>query len=601
MTSSAQDNNIPRGRRYPIAILFGLWMLLFFAALFHPPVLDDADGTHAEAARSMLTTGDWVTLHVDGVRYLEKAPLPYWAVAVAYAVFGFNTFATHLPIALGVLALALLALAWSRRAFGHETALLAGVMTLTATGVFLFTRILIPEALLSLFLLLALLGFLYALEPGPEISREPALHRMGAYIFWGALALAVLTKGLVAIVFLVVPCGAFLLLTGDVGQWRKLRPATGLLLFLAIAAPWHILAGLRNTGGADGHGFFWFYFINEHVLRFLGRRVPRDYNKLPWYLYWSLHIVWLLPWSFFAPLLFIRKPFFTRIANLRRERTFASRSILLLALYSATVLLFFSLSTNQEYYTFPAYVPMLMLIAPAIIRAQQHYTHSAAVRRWFYAGHAVYALLGVASAVAIAFGLWSARNVHSSADIGTLLAHRGVGHYTLSMSHFFDLTGPSFAALRLPASLAPTSAVFLIAAHIALGRFAPLLSSKGFADTISQLEASGRAAPDSQFMIFGDQSYGSSVPFYLGRPELIVDGRATSMLFGSTFADVPPVFITSTQLATQWGSGPRKFLFVPEQGRDDAERLLGPRAILLEEISGKALLTDRPLSPAHAP
>jgi hypothetical protein len=64
---------------------------------------------------------------------------------------------------------------------------------------------------------------------------------------------------------------------------------------LAIAAPWHILAGLRNTGGMDGHGFFWFYFVNEHVLRFLGRRIPRDYNKLPGYLYWSLNLVWLFP------------------------------------------------------------------------------------------------------------------------------------------------------------------------------------------------------------------------------------------------------------------------------------------------------------------
>ena len=68
-------------------------MILYFAALFAPPLLDDADATHASAARHMALTGDLVTLRVDGVRYLEKAPLPYWIVALSFRIFGFNTFA----------------------------------------------------------------------------------------------------------------------------------------------------------------------------------------------------------------------------------------------------------------------------------------------------------------------------------------------------------------------------------------------------------------------------------------------------------------------------------------------------------------------------
>src|ERR1700722_9162787 len=86
-----------------LTLLGALWLVLFFASLFSPPVLDDADGTHANAARQMVLSGDWVTLRVNNVRYLEKAPLPYWIVATSLRVFGLNAFAVHLPQALAVL------------------------------------------------------------------------------------------------------------------------------------------------------------------------------------------------------------------------------------------------------------------------------------------------------------------------------------------------------------------------------------------------------------------------------------------------------------------------------------------------------------------
>ena len=161
----------PRARHAAL-ILFGLWFFVFFCALFAPPLLDDADGTHAQAARAMAATGDLVTLKVDGVRYLEKAPLPYWLTAASFQVFGFNTFAAHLPEALAVLLLMLLGHRWANQAFGSRTGFYTGLGVLTSAGVFLFTRILIPEALLSLFLGAALFAFLKAL--GPVAVAGPA-------------------------------------------------------------------------------------------------------------------------------------------------------------------------------------------------------------------------------------------------------------------------------------------------------------------------------------------------------------------------------------------------------------------------------------------
>jgi 4-amino-4-deoxy-L-arabinose transferase-like glycosyltransferase len=616
------------------AWLLALWAAVFAASLSTPPLLDDADATHAQAAQAILRTGDWVTLHVDGIRYLEKAPLPYWIAACSLRLFPHHAaFAVHLPLALTVLGLALLAYAWSRRAFGETTALYAATFVLTSVGVFLFTRIFIPDALLSLLLASSLYLMLLAL--GEK-------RAMAAYAMWTCLALAVLTKGLVALVFFFSTTLLYLLLRGRLRELGRLRPFTGMLLLLAVAAPWHLLAGLRNPAGEGHPGFFWFYFVNEHVLRFLGRRTPRDYNKLPTALYWLLHLVWLFPWSLFAPAaiaaglrarqehlaareLGLNGQPLSRLELLRRRNapaptSFGEDTVLLLGVFCAVVLVFFSLSTNQEYYTFPVYLPLLMLLAAGLARSR-----SARLLSFCFG---LFAALGLAAAAVLAWGLWTSRRLPFVPDIGSLLAHRSVGGYTLSMSHFFDLTGPSFAALRLPAALAAvaltvgplsawllhnrrhtqaafavvalTSAAFLVAAHIALVRFAPMLSSYDFAKVISSLEAEQRVEPNTEVLLFGDQAFGSSIPFYLGRQVELVDGRSTSMLFGSTFADAPHIFVTQQQLHTQWGAGARKLLFVPLEQRDAASRLLGDRAVLLYEESGKALYTDRPLAPGTA-
>jgi hypothetical protein len=299
------------------------------------------------------------------------------------------------------------------------------------------------------------------------------------------------------------------------------------------------------------------------------------------------------------------------------------RTILLLSIFSAIVFLFFSLSTNQEYYTFPAYLPILLLMAATITRAEQTYATDPAVRRWVGLAHATLTVLGAAIAITLFYGLWASRKLPYLDDIGTALAHRGVGAYTLSMSAFFDLTGPSFAALRLPALLAAlafalgptlawmlraqrrhlaattaiafTAAAFLFAAHLAFVRFAPMMSSQNFAAKIQQLEATRRIAPDTQLMLLGDQAYGSSIPFYLGRQVYLVNARSSSMLFGSTFPDCPPVFLTGPQLLAGWGTGPRKLVFVPLEARGEFEALLGRYQVVVMESSGKALFTDRAL------
>ncbi len=661
-------NTLERPQSVPSTLAVWLLLVAIFAAvqigsLFSPPLLDDVDAAHAQAAQHMADTGDLITSKINGIRYIEKPPLPYWLVAGSYKIFGESTFSTHLPNTLAMFGLVWLSWLWARRAWGPRAGLYAALGVLTSVGPFLFTRFIIPEVELSFFLLVALYGLITGLELN--------LHNRFYWMYAG-VALALLTKGFIAPVFFVGAAVPYLLLTGQWRRWRDMKPFTGFLLFLAIAAPWHILCGIFNPdqGHPFGnhptlgnvHGFFYFYFVNEHFLRFFSLRYPHDYNKLPFAAYWLLHLVWLFPWSLFLPAVLVAawKTRRNWLQHLHRDAgqtvdfyldhaarndaasyvfrlKFRVRSIWLLSLFSAWTLFFFSLSSNQEYYTFPVWPPLFILIAAVVAGIEEKRVPNGAPEgtspllstAWLTGAQALFAVVGVLSAIALGWGLWTSRHLPYVSDIGTLLAHRAVGDYTLSMPHLFDLTGPSFAALRLPAilaaitlligpavgwllrlkgkhiaatvSVALTLTVFLIAAHIAFARFQPMLSSKQLADTII-----AKGSPADTFIIYGDESDASSVIFYThkflqGHLALIVTqpcgqhGEGSTLLWGSCYPDAPKIDISEDELSKIWGTGERKWIFAEDVNQNKVEQLLAGRLYPVQSIADKAMWTDRPL------
>jgi 4-amino-4-deoxy-L-arabinose transferase-like glycosyltransferase len=581
-----------RHLRLLVALLFVLFGVIYLGSAFSPALQDDADSSHAEAAREMAVTGDYVTLHMNGVRYLEKAPMIYWLVAFSYHIFGVDEFATRLPVVCAMFLMVILAWRWGTEASGNRGGIYAGFFVCTTVGFFLFTRILIPDALLSLFIGASFYFLLSALGRRNEAWRW--------YAGYACLALAVLTKGLVPLVFVGITALIYVALTGTWRRWREFHLASGLLLFFAIAAPWHILAGLRNQN------FFWFYFVNEHFLRFLGERYPVDYNKVPPPLYWTLHLVWLFPWSLYLPLLIKRAG---RDFSATRSADFGAQTRMLCWLWAGIVLLFFAFSTSQEYYTMPAYLPILLLLAASLAEEE-----GAKRSAWLKATALLVAAVSIAAAGLLIAGLWSSRHLPFEPDISTVLAKHNMAEDTLSMSHMLDLTGESFAALRLPSilaviafivgpitalwlrikrkhvaatlALAFTMGLFFVAAHIALDRFLPYLSSKRLATQISQV-----VQPADKVMIYGDQAYGSSLLFYLRRPIYLVNGRTTSMWFGSTYPDAPHIYLDDNDLLRLWKSNDRVFLFVPTYEKARVNALLPDKSVFAES-SGKVVYSN---------
>src|SRR5229473_922632 len=141
---------LPFSRHVALLLLLALSLGIYVGNAAQPALLDDADGGHAEAAREMLATGDWTILHINGVRWMEKPPLHYWLVAGSYALLGESAFATRLPLALSVAGLVCMVYVFGRRYFGERAGFYAGLVMCTGIGTYMFTRIMIPEAIYSL-------------------------------------------------------------------------------------------------------------------------------------------------------------------------------------------------------------------------------------------------------------------------------------------------------------------------------------------------------------------------------------------------------------------------------------------------------------------
>lgn len=504
-----------------------------------------------------------------------------------------------------------------------------------------------------------------------------------------------LTKGLIGLLFPLAIVAVYLLLTrgprGAFFRVYELHPWSSALVFLAITAPWHLLAAYANPArGTPGevvfrlhgtphwivplptqgnvHGWAWFYFVNEQVLRYLNVRVPRDYDTVPLWLFWSLCLAWLMPWSAFLFKALGPVAQFVRTAvhairlrtteQLRQQLRYLrwhplSRAFTLLTVWAALPLVFFSFSTRQEYYVLPSLPALALLIAGWLaldgrVEWEPHTESARVIRR--ANERCTEALILFGAAFAVAATILSLPRPHApgdTMDLATLL-RQNPGGYALSMGHFLDLNAQALSLFRTPLAIAAISLLlgpvashllrrrarphdatlalagggfgFLLAVHLALQTFAPVLSSAQLAGTIRPM-----LKQDDLIVIHQEYEYGSTLGFYLQRPQYLQGGtltlplqplhiltepsydgkieygRSANLWYGSFFPDAPEIFETAASLAVKW-HGPQRIWVWQDLANQPAPL---PAALtpvyVIAKSGGKEIVSNQPAAEPAVP
>ena len=238
-----------------IGLIVLAWIVLHIGCLFTPGLLDDVDSVYLEIARQMLVRHNFVTPYIDGIRFFDKPPLMYWLASGSMAVFGQTDWAGRLPLALLMLALLLATYALGLRLFAtispthpDRAALYSALALATSVGPYLYTRFYIPDIVVALWMTLAVHTFLIALERLKSTDNRQLTTGNSLFpclAFAAVTALNLLTKGFIGLVFPLGFVFFYLLITRRLRLLPKFHLIPSTLVFLAIAAPWHILAAPR--------------------------------------------------------------------------------------------------------------------------------------------------------------------------------------------------------------------------------------------------------------------------------------------------------------------------------------------------------------------
>lgn len=546
-----------------------IWVLIGYL-LFHGlgayPLSSNNERLYAAISSDMLARQDLVIPQLAGLPYLEKPPLLFWSLATSFALLCRSALAARVVPAAAVFITALCLYGLLARRGLLREARLAAVIFASCIGTILLAHIVLFDSLLLLGMTLAAGAFgEWLLNRGSSVTPL----RVAA----GGLAVAVLAKGLVALVlFGGIALASLLLEEEPLAVWgRRASDPVALLVFAALALPWHLLATWQQRG------FAWFYFINEHVLRFLGRRQPADFHHGPLYFYLPKLWVALSPWSWVA----------VAVAFQRRAKGSAQGSFERFSLIWALVpLVFFSLSSAKaDYYIVLCLPPLSIWLA---------FRLASTPKRRLLAATAVLAalvnlvvLLRLPSAAQQRGGRFSAgvQVLESDETASDYLRLGLVGAPLLAAFAFWRrelLSGSLLFGFQ-------SAALSLALLHVA--EAAPAL----FSDATAALLAK-RISPTQSLMLYGRPEDVSAALFYCRGDFKIVDSQSPDFDFARrNHYGEGRIFITSGSLADA-PLGQQRFILVPRRELRRFESSALHRSFrAVDQTASAVLMSDLPL------
>jgi 4-amino-4-deoxy-L-arabinose transferase-like glycosyltransferase len=544
---AARDRtNALTGSPLLLAALAAVVACAWFLTLDARHLLPADEGRYAEIAREMLASGDWVTIRYNGVKYFEKPPLQIWMTALAFKAFGIGEWQARLWTAFsGAAGLVVTGFA-AARWYGKRVGVLTGLVLLAAPAWNIGSHFNSLDMALSA----AFAGVLSSVLIAQHPSASAATRRNWMLGAWAAMAVAILTKGLVGVVLPGLVLVIYSAVARDFAVWRRLQIGFGLVAMLAIVTPWFVLVSQRNPEFAG------FFFIHEHLQRYL---LPGHHREGAWWFFVPQLLLGFLPWLGLS---------WSMVKVVRSEPAHEGfRPALLLAVWAATIFVFFSVSNSKlPGYILPIYPALAILAACALDRlgpAQWRRQVLAAV---------VLILIGCAATPFLARqGSVSTPNALYREFALWLAAALAVGLAALVLAWRLGSasTGRSVAAYALAFFALVTIA---LRGHEAFG-----LSSSG-------APLAARVAPllDEATPLYGVRLLDHTLPFYLRHVLTLVE-RPDELEFG--IAQEPQKWLpTVDAFVHEWTSGRRALAVMSHPTYDELRSRQLPMVVVGEDV-----------------